>query len=168
MHLMYRLFFTCSLLFSLSVCSLFSQRTPGVTHEHVSHQRNTKRFVQEVPANSPKAILRQFRSKNSERRGGGEWISYKVLEPVCELRASEHLTDVYVPPPSSFLRSYGVTRNDCSSIQVTYNFPPEITGNRRTEFIEAFEFAVAIWKAKSALLYLFELRQISGHLILGF
>ncbi|WP_235298830.1 T9SS type A sorting domain-containing protein [Portibacter marinus] len=110
---------------------------------------NTKDFHQSAASINDVIILNKYRKGSSFRLS--TQIEYrKVKQPLCNLLASKDSPKSYIAPPSNFDWSNQHSRgaSDCSKVKINYNFPSDINKERRAAFVNAFEYAVAIWESQ--------------------
>jgi hypothetical protein len=122
-------------------------------HDQSTHlmELQNKRFQLEqgeaFPSFHGSPLIQRFRNGIQVRDLEG-LTSIKLLEPICELKASDEVANTNVRPPSNLQDRNGINtreNTDCADIQVEYIFPESFTQTQKDDYVFAFEYAVAIW-----------------------
>ncbi len=96
-------------------------------------------------------LLNRYRGDQSVPLSVTGLTGVQLHDPVCELHIADYDARSSVPPPANFDpggNGRALPDDDCSNIEVTYNFPDDFSEERRQQFIFAFEYAVAIWESQ--------------------
>lgn len=119
-------------------------------HKNLKHIHESRFTVDHHDADDPFSQINKYRS-TGKFRNGSSLTKVQLNDPICKLLAADYTSNSFVSPPQNFLAgqsSISRVNTDCSTVLVNYNFPSEISTDKRAAFINAFEYAAAIWESQ--------------------